>query len=109
MVPVRRARSSPQTRAVLRALGERPEQWQHGYGLCRVTGLKSGTLYPLLIRLAGVGLLETMWEPNAPEGRPRRHLYRLSSAGATLADSLPSEPSVEQGRRWTTRPAIGQA
>ena len=104
----RRARSSPQARAVLRAVGQDPAQWQHGYRLSSVTGLKSGTLYPLLIRLAGQGLLETMWEPNAPEGRPRRHLYRLSSAGATLADSLPSEPSVEQGRRWTTRPAIGQ-
>lgn len=105
----RRARSSPQTRAVLRALGEHPARWQHGYGLSGVTGLKSGTLYPLLIRLAGLGLLETMWEANAPEGRPRRHLYRLSSAGATLADSLPDEPSMGHDRGWTTRPAIGQS
>lgn len=104
----RRARWSPQSRAVLRALGEHQAQWQHGYGLSRVTGLKSGTLYPLLIRLADLGLLETMWEPNAPEGRPRRHLYRLSFAGAELADSLPNEPALEHGQRSTTRPAIGQ-
>lgn len=26
-----------------------------------------------------------MWEPDPPEGRPRRHLYRLTAAGAALA------------------------
>jgi DNA-binding PadR family transcriptional regulator len=38
-------------------------------------------LYPILIRLADRGLLEASWEDGQPAGRPRRHLYRLTSEG----------------------------
>ena len=44
-----------------------------------------GGLYPILIRLADRGLLETSWEEGTPAGRPRRHLYRLTAAGAEFA------------------------
>jgi PadR family transcriptional regulator, regulatory protein PadR len=67
--------------SVLTALCSRPRTWRHGYDLARETGLKSGTLYPILIRLADRGLLESCWEDEQPAGRPRRHLYRLSSEG----------------------------
>jgi PadR family transcriptional regulator, regulatory protein PadR len=67
--------------SVLTALCARPGSWRHGYGLARETGLKSGTLYPILIRLADRGLLESCWEDEQPAGRPRRHLYRLTSKG----------------------------
>jgi DNA-binding PadR family transcriptional regulator len=72
---------SEQTMSVLLALFSRPRTWRHGYDLARETGLKSGTLYPILIRLADRGLLESCWEDEQPAGRPRRHLYRLSSEG----------------------------
>jgi PadR family transcriptional regulator PadR len=36
--------------------------WRHGYGLAQETSLKSGTLYPILIRLADWGLGEASWE-----------------------------------------------
>lgn len=42
----------------------------------------------MLARLARNGLLESSWEDEPPEGRPRRHLYRLSAAGAEFATNL---------------------
>ncbi len=45
-------------------------------------------MYPILMRLADRGLVEATWEHGGPQGRPPRHLYRLSSAGAELAAEL---------------------
>ena len=53
---------SPQALSVLAALCEQPSAWQYGYALARQTGLKSGTLYPILIRLADRGLVEACWQ-----------------------------------------------
>lgn len=79
---------SPATRAVLAILAEASPGWSHGYDLCRAAGLKSGTLYPLLIRLEGQGHLEAEWLP-AESGRPPRHAYRLTAAGHRLAAENP--------------------
>lgn len=81
----RRPNSSPQTRALLFALAAAPDVWRHGFSLAKELGLKSGTLYPLLIRLADQGLLEAVWEPTSKLGLPPRHLYRLTSTGLRLA------------------------
>jgi DNA-binding PadR family transcriptional regulator len=70
---------------VLAALCDQPSQWQHGYALAKQTGLKSGTLYPILIRLADRGLVEACWQEEPQPGRPRRHLYRLTAAGLASA------------------------
>ena len=78
-------RRSAQTLAVLAALAESPTQWWHGYDIAKRTALKSGTLYPILIRLADRGLLESSWEEEQPVGRPRRHLYRLTADGVAEA------------------------
>jgi len=84
---------SAQTLAVLAELCATPSQWRHGYGIARDTGLKSGTLYPVLIRLADRGLVEARWEDEQPAGRPRRHLYRLTSEGlATATAALAQAP-----------------
>jgi PadR family transcriptional regulator PadR len=91
----RRPESSPQTRAVLRALRDDPS-WSYGYDISRLTGLKSGTLYPMLARLAERGLLEAIWEQPTAEGRPPRHLYRLTDTGADLARSLHAESTVQR-------------
>lgn len=88
-----RPESSPQTRAVLAALHDHPADWRYGYDVARETGLASGTLYPILGRLADKGLLETRWEDDAPTGRPRRHLYRLTTQGAARAAELRREPT----------------
>jgi len=75
-----KVRLSLQTVLVLDAFLEHPEDWQYGYDLSRNTGLKSGTLYPLLMRLAEHKLLETRWEQSEP-GRPPRHMYRFTPEG----------------------------
>jgi DNA-binding PadR family transcriptional regulator len=78
---------------VLTALHDHPAHWRYGYDIARETGLASGTLYPILGRLADRGLLETEWEHDPPDGRPRRHLYRLSAAGAAVAVDLREAPA----------------
>ena len=88
--------SSPQTRAVLVDLLASPGGWRHGYDIARRTGLASGTLYPILGRLSDGGLLETRWEDDPPEGRPRRHLYRLTTEGAALAATVAEQTAAEQ-------------
>ena len=75
---------SPQTRHVLQAFLGAPGHKQYGYGISRATGLKSGTLYPILMRLAEQNLVEAKWETGEP-GRPPRHVYRLTPAGLRLA------------------------
>lgn len=101
-----RSRSpSTQTTAVILALVEDPAAWRYGYELCQQTGLKAGSMYPILMRLADRGLLETTWESDAPAGRPPRHLYRLTDAGLELAAELaaPSARAAEV-RRAGLRP-----
>lgn len=72
---------SPQTLNVLDALAADPTAWRHGYELAVEVGLRSGSLYPILVRLCDRGLLEAKWEDGRPLGRPPRHLYRLTSSG----------------------------
>jgi DNA-binding PadR family transcriptional regulator len=98
-----RSEFSSQTLAVLAALAERPSEWQHGYALAQLTGLKSGTLYPILIRLADRRLVEACWQEEPVPGRPRRHLYRLTadglaSATAALAERADAERAATQVR-----------
>lgn len=76
---------SRQTRSVLAALLAQPQAWRYGYDLSKETGLKSGTLYPLLIRLSDQRLLEAEWRQPLQPGRPPRHAYRLTDKGAALA------------------------
>lgn len=100
-------RFSAQTLWVLAALCEEPLQWQHGYALATQTGLKSGTLYPILIRLADRGLVEACWQDEPVPGRPRRHLYRLTADGqaaATEALANAAQTAAERKKR-PARPA----
>jgi PadR family transcriptional regulator len=92
---------SAQTLAVLAALAARPADWRHGYDLARETGLKSGTLYPILVRLADREIVQARWEEGEPAGRPRRHLYRLTSDGlaaATAALAAAPAPAARPAR-----------
>jgi DNA-binding PadR family transcriptional regulator len=73
---------------VLAVMTADPARWYHGYELLGATGLKSGSLYPILIRLSDGGWLDTAWEHDAPPGRPRRHLYRLSGEGRRLVATM---------------------
>jgi PadR family transcriptional regulator PadR len=86
-----RSQFSAQTMSVLAALCDQPSEWRHGYALAKLTGLKSGTLYPILIRLADRGLVESCWQDEPQPGRPRRHLYRLTADGQTAAAAVVAE------------------
>ncbi|MFN8464590.1 MAG: helix-turn-helix transcriptional regulator [Caldilineaceae bacterium] len=66
---------------------------QYGYSLKQqlsVAGLdiNEGTLYPLLRRLEGQGLLRSEWL--VTEDRPRRY-YTLSTGGAAVLEKLVTE------------------
>jgi PadR family transcriptional regulator, regulatory protein PadR len=103
----RRPDASPQTLAVLAALVEAPETWHYGYDLCRRLGLRSGTLYPILMRLAERGWLETRWvEPDRP-GLPPRHTYRLTGQGRALARSRLAEAARPGSGRLTAAEGAG--
>jgi PadR family transcriptional regulator, regulatory protein PadR len=80
----RQRRLSPQTAELILALAGQPTVWRYGYDLGAEVGLKSGSLYPILMRLADRGLLEAAWEVNPPLGRPARHLYRLAPQGLSV-------------------------
>jgi PadR family transcriptional regulator, regulatory protein PadR len=89
----------------VQALAERPADWRYGYELCRQLGLKAGSMYPILMRLADRGLLETSWETGQPPGRPPRHMYRLTGAGAVLAAELADAGARATGAAPAARPA----
>ena len=82
---------SPQTRAVFAALAAQPQAWRYGYDLSKETGLKSGTLYPILMRLSDQGLLESEWRQPLQPGRPPRHAYRLTAEGLAAARAQTAE------------------
>jgi DNA-binding PadR family transcriptional regulator len=99
---VKTPRLSPQTLRVLERFIERPTAWRYGYELSRETGLKSGTLYPILMRLAKYSLLETKWV-TTEDGVPPRHTYRLTPNGvelvrSTFADSRASARAALKAR-----------
>jgi PadR family transcriptional regulator PadR len=77
-------RLSPQTIKVLGALISCPADEISGAEVAKLTGLPSGTLYPILIRLEEAGWLQSRWEVDNPTllGRPRRRFYRITAEGA---------------------------
>lgn len=95
--PIRR---TPATLAVVAALADDPREWQHGYELMRRTALRSGSLYPILMRLAERGLVEAKWEDPSSSGRPPRHLYRLTAAGRAFA----TQPAAARARGRQLQP-----
>ncbi len=92
---------SAQTRRVLEALAAEPARCRYGYELSLQLNLSSGTLYPILMRLAERGLVEASWETHTP-GRPPRHLYRLTGEGTALAARL----AVARRPAMARRPAL---
>ena len=70
----------------------------HGFDIIDATGLRSGTVYPILRRLEDVGLVRSRWE-RAPlarqEGRPPRRYYELTGAGsAAVREALDRYPRI---------------
>jgi PadR family transcriptional regulator, regulatory protein PadR len=99
-----RLRLSPQTIQVFDAFLEAPKQWRYGYDISRDTDLKSGTLYPILMRLADHKLLETSWEATEA-GKPPRHMYRLTGEGLRFG----REQLHKRTAHRVARPVLGRA
>jgi DNA-binding PadR family transcriptional regulator len=79
--------------AIVLAVLSRLKQDEYGYSLKRSlaeAGLEidEGTLYPLLRRLEGQGLLGSRW--SLEEERPRRY-YRINAAGKEVLRGLTRE------------------
>src|SRR4051794_14974920 len=103
-------RPSPQTVTVLEALAGRPAAWRYGYELGREVGVKAGSLYPILMRLSDRGFLESSWETEPGQGRPPRHLYRLTAAGIDLAAEVArTSPARREATPLRSRPRLRRA
>lgn len=73
------------TAAVLQALQAGRE---YGFDIAAATGLRRGTVYPILRRLEESRMVTGHWEDADPaheEGRPPRKYYRLTRDGDELA------------------------
>ncbi|NIJ24159.1 PadR family transcriptional regulator [Sphingomonas japonica] len=84
---------------LLAALHDAAPGWVHGYDLMKRTDLMSGTLYPLLIRMAEQDLVESEWQDAAQPGRPQRHAYRLTAKGIALARAVRDDAPLPSGAK----------
>jgi PadR family transcriptional regulator len=83
---MKRVRSlSAQSKQVLKTMVDAHTEWHYGYELSKETGLKSGTLYPILVRLCDQGLMKAAWRESESPNRPPRHVYRLTAHGVSVA------------------------
>jgi PadR family transcriptional regulator, regulatory protein PadR len=89
---------------VLAALLEAARAWSHGYELARLAKVKSGTLYPLLIRLESEGYQEAEWQQPTEGGRPPRHAHRLTASGDALARANPPLRTTTAAHRLKNSP-----
>lgn len=81
---------SLQTLRALEAFLENPADPLSGADVQKRSGLASGTLYPILLRLEAAGWFVSKWESIDPSsaGRPRRRLYRLTPGGLARASEV---------------------
>ncbi|HEY1488749.1 MAG TPA: PadR family transcriptional regulator [Micromonosporaceae bacterium] len=72
---------------VMSALLADTEADRYGLDMIGDTGLASGTLYPILVRLERAGWVASHWEDIDPiaAGRPARRYYRLTPTGVVGA------------------------
>lgn len=99
-----------QVLTLLEALTDDLTAERYGFELSKATGLKSGTLYPILARLESAGWLSSGWESAEVTSRPRRRYYRLTGVGADAARRhLANAPGRSPGAPRKYRPVIGPA
>jgi len=85
---------------------------RHGFDVLDATGLPSGTVYPILRRLEGAGLVKSRWEPvqaARDEGRPPRRYYQLTGAGAdAVREAMARHPDARAALDPAPEPALGR-
>ena len=87
-------------RLVLDAFMVQPAVARYGLDIAKETGLKPGSLYPILARLELAGWVSSHWEQ--PEerdaGRPRRRYYLLTGLGIAGAHEVRARTSPPLAR-----------
>lgn len=86
---------SIQTIAVLETIATARQEWSYGLEVSKATGLKSGSLYPILMRCEERNLLESCWLQPERQGRPPRHGYRITKAGLAALHDAPQKQSKD--------------
>jgi PadR family transcriptional regulator, regulatory protein PadR len=78
---------TPKMAMVLKVFLEAPDQPRYGFELMKLTGMASGSLYPMLARLERAGWLTRGKEEIDPHaaGRPARTNYAITGAAVTAA------------------------
>jgi PadR family transcriptional regulator, regulatory protein PadR len=78
---------TPKMATVLKVFLEDPDQPRYGFELMKLTGMASGSLYPMLAKLEGAGWLTRGKENIDPRtaGRPARTHYRITGTAASVA------------------------
>lgn len=83
----REPRLTLQSLRVLSLLARNPGELLSGSDIRKETGIASGTLYPILLRMEDAGWLRGDWEKVDPSvvGRPRKRFYRITISGQKIA------------------------
>lgn len=89
-------RPSAATLKILKCLSMAHEG-MHGYALMKGSGLASGTLYPILGRLADRGWLEKAWETHGAISGPPRRIYTLTALGRKQFELHAKDTAVPAG------------
>lgn len=82
---------------------------RHGFQIMEVTGLPSGTVYPVLRRLEREKAVASEWEDESDaraQGRRRRRVYRLERTGQQFADL--ARRRLEETQRLLSDAALGE-
>ncbi len=92
---------------LVRQFCDDPRRRWSGTELSKITGIGSGTLYPLLAKLEKAGWLTPEWEMIDPKeaGRPRRRYYTLTAIGARAARSALADFQLQNATgvmQWNT-------
>jgi DNA-binding PadR family transcriptional regulator len=82
-----RTQLSIQTLKVLGTFLADPRKELSGAEIIKMSGLASGTAYPIMLRLERTGMLTSHWEKGEPKklGRPLRRYYRITGVAAAQA------------------------
>jgi DNA-binding PadR family transcriptional regulator len=73
----------------------------HGWAIIKRTRLSGPTVYKILERLTGGGMLTERWEEaERKPGVPRRRFYKLTPTGIAHARRLLVERRPETAARW---------
>lgn len=99
-------RKTQQTVKVAMALLDDPGGKHWGYKLSEKSGVRSGTLYPMLSSMHAEGWLTDGWEDPAEitEKRPPRRYYEITSLGLARLGALLADARTDkrfEGLRWS--------